>query len=71
MNKDTPQQLLLGFQLDESATLENFQAAAADLQLMQHLHNRVILGQESNGSIVIRLCQFILGHSKVNISQFQ
>ncbi|MBT8146756.1 MAG: DnaA regulatory inactivator Hda [Gammaproteobacteria bacterium] len=46
MNKDTPQQLLLGFQLDESATLENFQAAAADLQLMQYLRERVILGQE-------------------------
>jgi DnaA family protein len=46
MDKDTPQQLLLGFQLDEAATLESFQAAAADRQLIQHLRNRVIASFE-------------------------
>jgi DnaA family protein len=46
MSKESPQQLLLGFQLDEAATLESFQAAAADRQLIQHLHNRVIDSSE-------------------------
>jgi len=46
MTEDTPQQLLLGFQLDKAATLENFQNAATDSQLMQYLREKVIAGQE-------------------------
>ena len=46
MSNDVPQQLLLRFQLDAAATLENFQAAANDQQLMQHLQDRVIAGSE-------------------------
>ena len=46
MNKNTPQQLLLGFQLDKTATLENFQTAETDQQLMQHLRDKVVAGLE-------------------------
>lgn len=46
MNASTPRQLLLGFQLDKAATLQNFQSASVDRQLMQHLAEQVIAGRE-------------------------
>jgi len=42
MEKHAPQQLLLGLELEKTATLESFQSAQADRQLIQHLRNRVI-----------------------------
>ncbi|MCB1670257.1 MAG: DnaA regulatory inactivator Hda [Gammaproteobacteria bacterium] len=42
MNASQPQQLLLGFRLDDSATLENFTPAASDEQLVRHLREQAI-----------------------------
>jgi len=46
MSADQPQQLLLGFTLDDNATLDSFLVSAADQPLLQHLQENVLQGRE-------------------------